>query len=126
MHLPAESKIYEQSTLGPNSIRGLENWRLPALQEAIQADKLRPLQELIEDEHFYRKDLVGLNYAEARYLMFYLQKKKLLQKYYTEFRDNAKDDPSGLKTLQQIIAPQELEDFEKDWRRWVMQLRFGS
>jgi hypothetical protein len=69
---------------------------------------------------------VGVNYAQARYLMFYLQEKRLLQKYYRHFRDNAKDDPTGLESLKTAIAPQPLEDFEKDWRKWVMGLEFRS
>ena len=45
--------------------------------------------------------------------MFYLQEKRLLQRYYQRFRDNAKDDPTGLESLKDIIAPQSLEEFEQ-------------
>jgi hypothetical protein len=121
------ASLYEQCSLGKDTITGHENWRLPALQKAIKAGTLRPLSELIEDPHFYREDLVGLNYAEARYLMFYLQEKGLLVRYYKEFRAAAKDDPTGLKTLQKIVAPKDkdLDAFEKEWRKWVLTLRFG-
>jgi hypothetical protein len=121
------ASLYEQCSLGKDTITGHENWRLPALQKAIKAETLRPLAELIEDPQFYRDDLVGLNYAEARYLMFYLQEKGLLVRYYKEFRDGAKDDPTGLKTLQKIVAPndKDLSTFEKEWRKWVLSLRFG-
>ena len=118
------ASLYEQCSLGEKTITGHENWRLPALQKAIKADKLRSLEALINDPDFYRRDLVGLDYAEARYLMFYLQEKGLLVKYYTRFRDGAKEDPKGLETLKKIIAPQTLEAFEKDWRAWVLTLRF--
>src|SRR5258708_27075413 len=79
------ASLYEQCSLGRDTITGHENWRLPALQKAIKAETLRPLAELIEDPQFYRDDLVGLNYAEARYLMFYLQEKGQLVRYYKEF-----------------------------------------
>jgi hypothetical protein len=78
---------------------------------------------MIEDEAFYDGRRVGMNYAHARYLLMYLQEKKLLTTYYERFRDNAKDDPQGLKTLEEVISPQGLEAFEKDWRRWVLSLR---
>lgn len=118
------ASLYEQCSLGPETITGHENWRLPGLQNAIRAGTLRPLAELIEDPEFYRRDLVGPNYAEARYLMFYLQEKHLLREYYKQFRDHAADDPSGLKTLEKLIAPQDLDEFEKQWRTWVLELRF--
>ena len=121
------ASLYEQCSLGfDDSIKGHENWRLPGLQKAIDAGKLRPLAELIGDRNFYRSDLVGVNYAQARYLMFYLQEKSLLQRYYQRFRDHAKDDPTGLESLKEVIAPQSLEDFEQQWRKWVMGLEFRS
>lgn len=119
------ASLYEQCSLGPGTIEGHENWRLPALQKAIRANKLRPLRELIEDPHFYRSDLVGLNYAQARYLMFYLQEKQLLRAYYRQFREGAKDDPTGMGTLERLIAPQRLEEFEQQWKQWVLQLKLG-
>jgi hypothetical protein len=119
------ASLYEQCSLGPDTIAGHENWRLPALQKAIAAGKLRPLSELIADDDFRNNERVGLNYAEARYLMFYLQEKGQLRRYYAEFRAHAKDDPTGLASLKRVIAPQSLEDLEKDWRKWVMGLRFG-
>jgi hypothetical protein len=121
------ASLYEQCSIAfDDTIKGHENWRLPGLQKALKAGKLRPLAELIADRKFYRPDLVGVNYAQARYLMFYLQEKKLLQPYYAGFRDTAKDDPTGLEALKAVIAPQSLEAFEKDWRDWVTGLEFRS
>jgi hypothetical protein len=119
------ASLYEQCSLGGTpAIRGLVNWRLPGLQKAIKDGTLRSLEELIDDPRFYREDLVGVNYAQARYLMLYLQDKGLLVKYYTSFRDSVANDPTGLAALKKIIAPQTLDDFESDWRKWVMALRF--
>lgn len=121
------ASLYEQCSLGPDdTIKGHENWRLPALQKTIKADKLRPLAELIADPKFYDKDQVGTNYAQARYLMFYLQQKGLLRQYYSSFRDSLNDDPTGLESLKKVIAPQSLDDFEKQWRAWVLTLQFGE
>jgi hypothetical protein len=119
--------LYEQCSIGRDhqTITGLANWRLPALKAAIKKDELRPLRELIEDENFYDAAHVGMNYAQARYLLMYLQEKNLLTNYYARFRDNAADDPTGLRTLKAVIAPQSLEDFEKQWRAWVLTLHFS-
>jgi hypothetical protein len=118
------ASLYEQCTMSGGGIRGLTNWRLPALQRAVKDGKLRPLEQMITDPRFYREDLVGLNYAQARYLMLYLQEKGLLRKYYVGFRDHKGEDSIGLEALRQIIAPQDLPSFEKEWRAWVLTLRF--
>lgn len=118
------ASLYEQCSLSGDTIRGHENWRLPGLQRAIRSNELRPLRELIEGGDFYDRSNVGINYAQARYLLMYLQEKGLLPEYYKRFRDNAKADPQGLKTLEELIAPQTLAGFERDWRKWVMTLRF--
>jgi hypothetical protein len=118
------ASLYEQCSISGDTITGHENWRLPALQRAIRENTLRPLKELIDDPDFYRRDLVGLNYAEARYLMFHLQEKKLLSNFYRDFRDHVSDDPRGLKALARVIAPQQVEDFEKEWRSRILELQY--
>jgi hypothetical protein len=119
------ASLYEQCTLGTDTITGHENWRLPDLQVAIRKKTLRPLSEMIEDPHFYDDQHVGINYAQARYLMFYLQQKGLLRDYYRKFRDGVKDDPTGIKTLKQVLKIDDLAAFDKSWRQWVLTLRFG-
>ena len=116
--------LFEQCTLAGGDIRGLENWRLPALQRAIRDKKLRPLSEMIEDEEFYGDKHVGLNYAQARYLLMYLQEQGKLAEFYHRLRDGHAEDKTGLKTLEAVIAPKSMEGFEKGWRGWVMGLRF--
>lgn len=118
------ASLYEQCSLDGDTITGHENWRLPALQDAIRSGELRPLEEMIADENFYDDPLVGLNYAQARYLMFYLQEKRLLPSYYKRFRDAAKDDPTGQATLKEMLKTDDLAAFEKRWRKWVLSLRF--
>ena len=122
------ASLYEQCAIGRDhrTITGLANWRLPALKQAIRKNELRPLRELIEDDGFYDASRVGMNYAQARYLLMYLQEKGQLTEYYTRFRDNADDDPTGLTTLQAVAAPDGLEAFEKAWRAWVMKLQFNG
>jgi hypothetical protein len=80
---------------------------------------------MIRDPQFYADEHVGINYAQARYLMLYLQEQGLLRTYYRRFRDGAKEDPSGLKTLKQVLKVEDLESFDKQWQKWVLTLRFG-
>ena len=120
------ASLYEQSSIGPDSIQGRVNWRLPALQKAIRAGTLRSLPEMIENPDFYDAGHVGLNYAQARYLMFYLQETQRLRTFYRQFRDHVKEDPTGRQTLERLIAPQSVEAFEKEWRAWVLGLKFEN
>lgn len=121
------ASLYEQAQFGPGGTRitGLPNWRLSGLREAIKDGKLRPLAEMMADDDFRNDDRVGINYAQARYLMLYLQERGLLEQYYSGFRAGRENDATGLATLRQVIAPRTLGQFEKDWRAWVMTLRFG-
>src|SRR4051812_28317543 len=119
------ASLYEQCSIDGDTITGHENWRLPALQRAVKAGTLRSFTELANDNDFRNNERVGINYAQARYLMFYLQERGLLKKYYAEARDHHKDDPTGIESLKKVIGRQSLEDFEKDWRKWVLTLRFG-
>jgi hypothetical protein len=115
------ASLYEQSNINGDKIIGLKNWRLSALQQAIRAGTLRSFQEMIDDPNFYGEH-VGLNYAQARYLLMYLQEKGQLQTFYREFRGNAKDDPTGVETLRKLVAPKDLPTFEREWQSWVLGL----
>lgn len=118
------ASLYEQCSLSADTIKGHENWRLPDLQAAIRKSRLRPLEDIIGDPRFYDDRRVGLNYAQARYLMFYLQEKGLLKDYYRRFREGAREDPSGVETLKEILGTEDLSQFDKSWRTWVLSLRF--
>ncbi len=43
-----------------------------------------------------------------------------------DFRDHAKTDPNGVKTLEAIVGQQNFDQFEREWKNWVMGLRFNS
>ena len=85
---------------------------------------MRGLKELIEDDEFYRTDLVGMDYAQTRYLLMYLQEQGKLRAFYARLRDNHDKDATDLQTLRDILGDQNLEAFENGWRKWVLGLRF--
>jgi hypothetical protein len=118
------ASLYEQCSIHGNRIEGLTNWRLAGLQKAIKDGKLRPIEKLIADDDFRNDDRVGINYAQSRYLMYYLQQQGKLQMFYTKFRDGYEKDPTGLETLKAVLAPEDLQAFNERWQKWVMTLRF--
>ena len=117
--------LHEQCGVHRGSIKGFVNWRLPILHRAMAKNTYVPLSKLISTtkSQFYGRNS-GVQYAEARYLCLYLQYKNVLHKFYKQYRDNFKDDPTGEKALVKLLG-KPLEDIEKDWQAWVMRLRWG-
>ncbi len=119
--------LYEQSAERDGQIVGRTNWRLAGLQEAISKNLLPPFRELCTTttHEFYFKDK-GTNYAQARYLCYYLQEVGLLQKYYHAFHAAQQRDPSGYETLKTILGRDEkgMDEFQEQWQAWVLRLRF--
>jgi len=75
---------------------------------------------------FYSED-PGSNYAQARYLCYYLQQQGLLREYYRQFRRNVRTDPTGYETLKSILEIKDeagMAQFEQAWKAWVMKLRY--
>ena len=121
--------LYEQCQDNNGHIWGLTNWRLRGLHEALQDEeyKMPTFEELCSTStrEFYEDD-PGTNYAQARYLLYYLQEHGLLVKFYHDFHSAAKDDPTGYETLCRVLGrkQEEMEAFQKEWTEYVLALRF--
>ena len=103
---------------------GLTNWRLRGLQLAIKDDLLGSFERMMstDDRGFYEGD--STNYAQARYLCYWLQESGVLRDYYRSFAANAVTDPTGIKTLKKILQRDDLEKFQTEWENYVLRLRF--
>jgi hypothetical protein len=117
--------LYEQSSERGGRIVGLTNWRLAGLQAAIRKHPVRPIKALCgtTDREFYRDDR-GTNYAQARYLCYYLQEEGLLRDFYRRFAANHARDPSGYRTLCEVLGREDMEAFQKEWEATVLKLTF--
>jgi hypothetical protein len=117
--------LYEQSGSRRDTIIGLTNWRLAGLQNAIRAAKVPPFKTLLSttDNEFYIEDK-GTNYAQARYLCYWLQEHGLLAAFYRAFRDNRRADPTGYKTLEKFVGKPGMDVFQKQWEQYVLKLVF--
>jgi len=117
--------LYEQSSSRGGHIRGLTNWRLAGLQEAIRDKRVPSFKELaaMDDDAFYRKDK-GTNYAQARYLCYYLQEAGLLVNYYHLFVKSQDEDPTGYATLTRVLDEKDMDAFKKKWEAFVLKLTF--
>lgn len=118
--------LYEQCGEANGHIHGFTNWRLPGLQQAIKQKQVPEFKELtsLDANGFYNEDK-GVNYAQARYLCYYLQQKGLLVKFYQQFLTHQREDPTGFKTLQKVLAETDMEAFKTKWEKYVLTLRQG-
>lgn len=117
--------LYEQSSSRGGQIVGLTNWRLAGLQQAIRRGKVPSFETLMKTttNQFYNDD-PGTNYAQARYLLYYLQEHELLRRYYKQFTASTRTDPTGYKTLQAVLGRTDIAAFQREWERYVLGLRF--
>ncbi len=117
--------LYEQCMESLGHIRGMTNWRLPGLQQAIKKGGLPSFKTLtaMDDNAFY-EDEDGTNYAQSRYLLYYLQEKGLLVTYYEKFYKNRKSDPTGFETLKKVLEEKDMKAFQETWEAWVLTLVF--
>jgi hypothetical protein len=120
--------LYEQCGEKDGRVYGYTNWRLAGLQKAIREKGVPQFKELCatSTEEFYNKDK-GTNYAQARYLCYYLQEKGLLRKFYADFFKDREADPTGYATLKKTLGLKDDKaagEFKKLWEEFVLGLRF--
>jgi hypothetical protein len=116
--------LYEQSGEQDGHIVGYTNWRLPGLQRAIRRGGLTPFRKLLalDGRAFYDDDAQGTNYAQARYLCYYLQERGLLTRFYRDFHANRAADPTGFDTLKRVLGEPDMDAFQKRWEQFVLGL----
>jgi hypothetical protein len=119
------ASLYEQCGEKDGHIYGYTNWRLSGLQEAIMNDMVPSFETLTscDENAFYTQDR-GTNYAQARYLCYFLQEYGLLVQFYHQFYENRKEDPTGYQTLQKILGEEDMDMFKEKWESFVLQLTF--
>ena len=119
------ASLYEQCRDKKGKIWGSTNWRLRGLQLEIKSETLPTFKELCTTttRQFYKGE-TGDNYAQARYLCYYLQEKGLLNQYYHAFRRNVKNDPSGYSTLANVLQEKDMAAFEARWKKYCLGLKF--
>lgn len=119
------ASLYEQCGERSGHICGYTNWRLEGLQDAIENGRVPSFKVLtaMTPTKFYLQDK-GTNYAQARYLCYYLQEQGLLVRFYHEFRKNSSHDPTGYMTLKKVLGIEDMAVFKSEWEEFVMRLRF--
>lgn len=122
------ASLYEQSSQRGGKIVGLTNWRLAGLQQAIRAKNVHTFKHLTSTttRQFYEDEDSGLYYAQARYLLYYLQQQGKLRTYYKKFVADARNDPTGYQTLQAVLGETDMKKFLVKWKNYCLRLRFDG
>jgi hypothetical protein len=117
--------LFEQSGELGGHIVGRTNWRLAGLQAALGDGGVATFKTLthLGDNEFYGKGS-GTHYAQARYLMYYLQEKGLLRDFYRKARAARTKDPSGYQTLVDVLGEKDMAAFQIRWAAFVSALEF--
>ncbi|HEY0253408.1 MAG TPA: DUF1570 domain-containing protein [Kofleriaceae bacterium] len=115
------ASLFERPSERKGHIIGLPNWRLPNLKKEIKAKSLPSLAKLVatKRDEFYNADWDA--YAQARYLVYYLQEQGKLNDFYTAYHDDQKDN-TGRTALEKVLG-EDLESFDPKWRAWVMKIQ---
>lgn len=115
--------LYEQSGVVDGRIYGYTNWRLAGLQAGLKRRTVPTFKVMtaMSDREFY-SEATGTNYAQARYLCYYLQEKGLLTKFYKDFAAGHAADPTGYGTLQTVLGERDMAAFQRKWEAFVLGL----
>jgi hypothetical protein len=125
------ASLYERPAESHGHIRGKINWRFKGLEQAITERRTIPFQQLMAmspSEFYGGADSANYNqyYAQARYLCYYLQEKRLLTKFYHEFVANSPRDQTGFTTLKHVLGENDMAGFQKRWEEFVLALRHSE
>ena len=112
------ASLFERPSERKGHIIGLPNWRLPNLKKVIKDKTLPDLTKLLGTtrDEFYEANWDA--YAQARYLIYYLQEHGQLKDFYDKVHADTKDK-TGRAALEAVLG-EDLPAFEPKWRKWVL------
>jgi len=115
--------LFEQADERQGHIVGLPNWRLPGLKRAIRRGTVPSFREFTRTStHAFYEEDPGTNYAQARYLLYYLQEQGLLVRYFHDFLAHAKQDATGYRSLERVLGNPDMTAFQARWASFVLGL----
>jgi hypothetical protein len=113
------ASLHEKSTYKEGQLSGDFSWRIISIRRYLDEDKytgLKTLMETNDDELYGPKS--SFYYAQARYLLMYLQSKGRLKDYYKTFKDTYEKDKTGISQLEKILK-KPLDEIDDDYLDYV-------
>jgi hypothetical protein len=97
------------------------NFGLKQLKQVIDTPDYIKLTDLARTDKFYY-DGRHFPFDQARFIMYYLNEKNLLEKFYKNYKVTMEKDHSGLKALEQTTG-MSVDQFEREWLGWMRNIR---
>lgn len=115
--------MFERTRPTSAGLAFLPGKRLPRLQEAIRKRKLPSLAAFTAgtDRDFYG-DPRYLSYAQARYLMLFLEANGHLERFLWRLEHNGEYDPTGFATVLDLTESQTFNTLQLRWESYVLGL----
>jgi hypothetical protein len=113
------ASLFERPAEKNGHLVGKVNWRLPSLLSALKDKSAPSFDELVHmtSKQFYEEDR-GANYAEARYLCYWLQERGFLAKLVKRAHELRAKDPSGWTALGEVLG-KDPGELRPEWERFV-------
>jgi hypothetical protein len=119
------ASLFEQSAERDGQMVGLTNWRLAGLDAALRQKRVKPFATLVAgDDNAFRNEDEDVHYAQARYLMLYLQETGKLRPFIQKSLQQQQQDPTAATALRETLGPAEWNRLDDSFRRWVPTLTF--
>jgi hypothetical protein len=117
------ASLYNRCNEESGEICGHPDDYLKELQRTFCDQNNLPLAKLLamSFKEFHIKVNEWRNYSLARHLCYYLQQEGLLKLFYHDFHENHHNDPTGFKTLKRVVGYEDMQQFQKDWEKFVIE-----
>jgi len=111
--------LHEKSSFKNGVLKGEFSWRIISIRRAFDENKYTGLKTLMEtnDDELYGKRST-FYYAQARYLLMYLQEKDLLKDYYNLFKSTYHKDETGITQLEKILK-KPIDEIDEDLEAYL-------
>ncbi len=116
------ASLFESVQIAPAGLVPQIDGRLIKLKQAITTGQIQSLDRLVTmtPEAFMRD--AEICYAQARYLLLYLDRQGKLKPWYQLTKEMHTQDASGKRALEKVLK-QRLFAFQEEWKNWVQDLQ---
>lgn len=116
------ASLFEHPYEDGGHLKGRVNWRLPGLLQGLRAKVLPSFHALAHSttDEFY-EDRLGVNYAMARYLCYWLQEQGLLVAFVRRAQALRVDEPTGWRALTDVLGG-DPDARRSEWERFISKL----
>lgn len=118
------ASLHEESEFSSDGLEliGRDNWRRKFLTEALEFDRLPPVERLLLED-FGRSAQPQVEYAQARFFCLFLQERRLLSHFYRKCRATHDLDPTGSLALCDLFGCENPAVIDRAFREWLQVVR---